>query len=156
VVRLLNKYFDIIVKAIIAEGGLVDKFMGDAVLAVFKNDDHLTRAIRAALAVNAHIESMKDTLSDAQTFLPKLSTGINTGEVISGNIGSDTLRRFDFTVIGDVVNTAQRLQSIAKPGQILINQETYEKAASSFKCQKVGDVALKNKLNMVTVWEVMG
>jgi len=156
VVRLLNKYFDIIVKAIIAEGGSVDKFMGDAVLAVFKGDDHLARAIRAAQAVNAHIQSMKDTLSGAQTFLPKVSTGINTGEVISGNIGSDTLRRFDFTVIGDVVNTAQRLQSVAKPGQILINQGTYEKAAAVFKCQKVGDVALKNKANLVEVWEVVG
>ena len=156
VVHLLNKYFDIIVKAIIAEGGSVDKFMGDAVLAVFKGDEHLARAIRAALAVNANIQSMKDTLSDAQTFLPKLSTGINTGEVISGNIGSDTLRRFDFTVIGDVVNTAQRLQSIAKPGQILINQTTYEKAAAQFKCQKIGEVPLKNKANLVTVLEVVG
>jgi len=156
VIRLLNKYFDIIVKAIIAESGYVDKFMGDAVLAVFKDKDHLARAIRAALAVNACIQSMEDPLSGAQTFLPKLSTGINTGEVISGNVGSSTLRRFDFTVIGDVVNTAQRLQSIAKPGQILINQQTSEKASTLFKCQKVGDVALKNKANLVEVWEVVG
>jgi class 3 adenylate cyclase len=156
VVRLLNKYFDIIVKAIIVEGGSVDKFMGDAVLAVFKGEEHLARALRSALTVNANIQSMKDTLSDAQTFLPKLSTGINTGEVISGNIGSDTLRRFDFTVIGDVVNTAQRLQSIAQPGQILINQATYEKAGDRFQCRKVGEVALKNKANPVVVWEVVG
>ncbi|GAB4497867.1 MAG: adenylate/guanylate cyclase domain-containing protein [Saprospiraceae bacterium] len=156
VVRLLNKYFDIIVKAIIAEGGSVDKFMGDAVLAVFKGEEHLIRAIRTALGVNANIQSMKDTLSDAQTFLPKLSIGINTGEVISGNIGSDTLRRFDFTVIGDVVNTAQRLQSVAQPGQILINQATYEKAGTRFQCRKVGGVTLKNKANPVILWEVVG
>ncbi|MCW5923097.1 MAG: response regulator [Saprospiraceae bacterium] len=156
VVRLLNKYFDIIVKAIIAESGAVDKFMGDAVLAVFKGDDHLARALRSALAVNANIQSMKDTLSDAQTFLPKLSTGINTGEVISGNIGSDTLRRFDFTVIGDVVNTAQRLQSIAQPGQILVNQATYEKVGARFQCRPVGELTLKNKANAVMVWEVVG
>ena len=156
VVRLLNRYFDIIVKAIIEEGGYVDKFMGDAVLAVFKDTDHLARAIRAALAVNACIQSMEDPLASVQTFLPKVSTGINTGEVISGNIGSATLRRFDFTVIGDVVNTAQRLQSIAKPGQILINQTTYEKASVLFKCQKIGEVPLKNKANLVTVWEVVG
>lgn len=156
VVRLLNKYFDLMVKAIIAEGGSVDKFMGDAVLAVFKNDDHLARALRAAIAVNAAILSMKDTLSDEQTFLPKLSIGINTGEVISGNIGSDTLRRFDFTVIGDAVNTAQRLQSIAQPGQILITEETREKAGDRFRYQKVGEVTLKNKTNAVVVWEVVG
>lgn len=156
VVRLLNKYFDLMVKTIIAEGGSVDKFMGDAVLAVFKNDDHLARALRAAVAVNAAIQSMKDTLSDEQTFLPKLSIGINTGEVISGNIGSDTLRRFDFTVIGDAVNTAQRLQSIAQPGQILITEATRAKAGDRFQCRKVGEVALKNKSNAVVVWEVVG
>lgn len=156
VVRLLNKYFDLMVKAIIAEGGSVDKFMGDAVLAVFKNDEHLTRALRAAIAVNAAIQSMKDTLSDEQTFLPKLSIGINTGEVISGNIGSDTLRRFDFTVIGDAVNIAQRLQSIAQPGQILITEETSQKAGDRFRCRKVDEVALKNKSNAVVVWEVTG
>jgi len=156
VVRLLNKYFDIMVKAIIAEGGSVDKFMGDAVLAVFKNDDHLARALRTAIAVNAAIQSMKDTLSDEQTFLPKLSIGINTGEVISGNIGSDTLRRFDFTVIGDAVNIAQRLQSIAQPGQILITEETSQKAGDRFRYRKVDEVALKNKSNAVVVWEVVG
>ncbi len=155
VIHLLNKYFDIIVKAIIAEGGYVDKFMGDAVLAVFKDTDHLARAIRAALAVNACIQSIADPLSGAHTFSPKVSIGINTGEVVSGNVGSETLRRFDYTVIGDVVNTAQRLQSAAKPGQILINQATFEKVGTHpFQIQKVGDVQLKNKANAVTVFEV--
>jgi class 3 adenylate cyclase len=156
VVHLLNKYFDIIVKEIIAEGGYVDKFMGDAVLAVFKGDDHLGRAIRAALAVNACIGKTEDPLSATQAFLPKVSIGINTGDVISGNVGSTTLRRFDFTVIGDVVNTAQRLQSAAKCGQILINEATFQKAGERFHCQKIGDVALKNKANPVTVYEVRG
>ncbi len=156
VIHLLNKYFDIIVKAIIAEGGYVDKFMGDAVLAVFKEKDHLARAIRAALAVNACIQSIADPLSGAQTFFPKVSIGINTGEVVSGNVGSETLRRFDYTVIGDVVNTAQRLQSAAKPGQILLNQATFEKiGVHPFQIQKVGEVQLKNKANVVTVYEVM-
>ncbi|MCC6279859.1 MAG: response regulator [Saprospiraceae bacterium] len=154
VIHLLNKYFDIIVKAIIAEGGYVDKFMGDAVLAVFKDTDHLGRAIRAAQSVNACIQSIEDPLSEAQTFFPKVSIGINTGEVVSGNIGSATLRRFDYTVIGDVVNTAQRLQSAAKPGQILLNQATVEKADARFHFQKIGEVSLKNKANPVTVFEV--
>lgn len=156
VINLLNKYFDIIVKAIIAEGGYVDKFMGDAVLAVFKNEQHLERAIRAALSVNESIQSIEDPLSGALTFYPKVSIGINTGEVISGNVGSATLRRFDFTVIGDVVNTAQRLQSAAGPGCILINQDTFEKAGASFQYQKIGEIALKNKSNPVTVFEVVG
>ena len=156
VVQLLNKYFDVMVKAIIAEGGYVDKFMGDAVLAVFRRDDHLARAIRAALAVNADIQTMHDTLSGAQTFFPKVSIGVNTGEVISGNVGSATLKRFDFTVIGDVVNTAQRLQSVAKPGQILLTRQTFEKTGDAFHCHGVGEVSLKNKQNPVALFEVLG
>ena len=81
--------------------------------------------------------------------------GINTGEVVSGNIGSETLRRFDYTVIGDVVNTAQRLQSAARPGQILINQTTFEKTDNRFQFQKIGEVALKNKAKPVVVYEVV-
>lgn len=156
VVNLLNKYFDLIVRSIISEGGYIDKFMGDAVLAVFKGEQHLARAIRATLAVNAAIQSTEETLSDTQTFSPRVSIGINTGDVISGNVGSATLRRFDFTVIGDVVNTAQRLQSVAKPGQILINESTWNKTGGQFRCEKIGDLVLKNKANPVTVYEVLG
>ncbi|MBP6825931.1 MAG: response regulator [Saprospiraceae bacterium] len=152
VVGMLNKYFDVIVKAIIAEGGYIDKFMGDAVLAVFRDKDHLERAIRAAMAVNACIETIED--SGVPDFLPRVSIGVNTGDVVSGNVGSATLRRFDFTVIGDVVNVAQRLQALAKPGQILVTQETAEKAGAWFKCLKIGEVSLKNKSKEVTVYGV--
>ncbi len=155
VINLLNQYFDIMVKAIIAEGGYVDKFMGDAVLAVFRGENHLARAIRAGLSINECTQSIERPASGVQAFLPKVSIGVNTGEVISGNVGSATLKRFDFTVIGDVVNTAQRLQSVAKPGQILITGETFEKAGDLFKCQKVGEVSLKNKANLVSIFEVI-
>lgn len=155
VIDLLNQYFDIMVKAIIAEGGYVDKFMGDAVLAVFRGESHLARAIRAALAVNECTQSIERPAAGGQAFLPKVSIGVNTGEVISGNVGSATLKRFDFTVIGDVVNTAQRLQSVAKPGQILITRETFEKAGDIFQCEKVGEMPLKNKAKPVSVFEVL-
>ncbi|MCC6411134.1 MAG: response regulator [Saprospiraceae bacterium] len=155
VVSLLNKYFDIIVREVIAESGYVDKFMGDAVLAVFRGENHLDRALKAALAINKGIQATEDTLSGHQTFHPKVSIGVNTGDVVSGNVGSATLRRFDFTVIGDVVNTAQRLQSAAKPGQILVNEATFEKAGGTFNMQKIGEVALKNKATPVMVYEVL-
>ena len=155
VVHLLNKYFDLMVKAIIAEGGYVDKFMGDAVLAVFRNENHLTNAMKAALSVNAAIQSIQDPLSGTQTFSPNVSIGIHTGEVISGNVGSAALKRFDFTVIGDVVNTAQRLQSVAKPGQILITRQTFEKADPVFNFHEIGEVTLKNKQNPVVLYEIL-
>jgi len=75
--------------------------------------------------------------------------------MISGNIGSATLKRLDYTVIGDVVNTAQRLQSAAGPGQIIINEASYEKIKESFNCRKVGEAILKNKANPVIIFEVV-
>ena len=154
VVKLLNKYFDVMVKEIITQGGYIDKFIGDAIMAVFRGDYHLDRAIDACLAVRGKIEKLP-TLSEHVSFTPKVSIGINSGEMISGNIGSANLRRLDYTVIGDVVNTAQRLQSAAAPGQIMISEQTYEKVKESFSCRKVGEVSLKNKAKPMNVYEVM-
>lgn len=154
VVKLLNKYFDLIVKEIIAQKGYVDKFIGDAVMAVFRDRFHLDRCIEASLAVKSKIAALKPD-PDRKNFSPKVSIGINTGEMISGNIGSATLRRLDYTVIGDVVNVAQRLQSAARPGQVVINEAAYQKVKESFNCNKIGEVELRNKANLMTVYEVL-
>jgi len=154
VVKLLNSYFEIMVKEIIAQGGYIDKFIGDAIMAVFRGDYHLDRAIDACLAVRAKIDS-SNSLPEHVSFVPKVSIGINSGEMISGNIGSASLRRLDYTVIGDTVNTAQRLQSVADPGQILINNTSYEKVKESFNCRKVGKASLKHKADQVMVYEVL-
>lgn len=151
VVKMLNNYFDVIVKEIIAQGGFVDKFIGDAVMAVFRGDYHLDRAVDACLAVRKKISELPAT----DSFSPKVSVGINSGEMISGNIGSVTLKRLDYTVIGDTVNTAQRLQSAAKENQVVISEAGYEKIKESFKCNKVGEVSLKNKINPVVIYEVL-
>jgi adenylate cyclase len=153
VVKLLNNYFDVMVQEIIAHGGYIDKFIGDAVMAVFKGDFHLDRAIDASLGVRSKIDKLPP--SEDFSFTPKVSIGINTGEMISGNIGSASLRRLDYTVIGDTVNTAQRLQSAAKENQIIINENTYQKVKESFNCRKVGEVALKNKANTMSIYEVI-
>jgi adenylate cyclase len=125
VVKLLNSYFDVMVKEIISQNGFIDKFMGDAIMAVFRGDFHLDRAIEASLAVRAEIAKLP-SISDHIMFKPNVSIGINSGELVSGNIGSASLRRLDYTVIGDVVNTAQRLQSAAGPGQITIPMAIYQ------------------------------
>ena len=153
VVKLLNKYFDVMVKEVIVNEGYIDKFIGDAIMAVFRGKYHLDRAIDACLAVKAQIEKLPAL--DAQAFIPKVSIGINSGEMISGNIGAASLRRLDYTVIGDAVNTAQRLQAAATPNQILINEHTYEKIKESFNCRKVGEIILKNKANPMNVYEVL-
>ncbi len=154
VVNLLNKYFDVMVKEIIAHGGYIDKFIGDAIMAVFKDDNHLFKAIEASLSVRSQIEKMP-ALFDNVSFMPKVSIGINSGEMISGNIGSASLRRLDYTVIGDAVNTAQRLQSAAKEDQIIISESSYEKVKAAFNCRRVGEVPLKNKSNTMNIYEVL-
>ncbi len=151
VVKLLNEYFDIIVKEIIAQGGYIDKFIGDAIMAVFRGDHHLDRSLDACLAVRNNIKALPQGLDN---FKPQVSIGINSGEMISGNIGSATLKRLDYTVIGDTVNTALRLQSAAAPGQIIINEACYQKVKESFNVSKVGEVSLKNKANPETIYEV--
>ena len=154
VVKLLNQYFEVMVKEIIDQGGYIDKFIGDAIMAVFRGDYHLDRAIDASLAVRAAIEKLPSE-AEHVSFFPKVSIGINSGEMISGNIGSAKLRRLDYTVIGDVVNTAQRVQSVAKEQQIVITETAYQKVKESFNCRKLGDVQLKNKQQPVTIYEVL-
>jgi class 3 adenylate cyclase len=153
VVKILNKYFDVMVQQIITQQGYIDKFIGDAVMAVFRGEYHLDRAIEACLAVREQIGKLPSETENP--FTPQVSVGINTGEMISGNIGSANLRRLDYTVIGDTVNTAQRLQSKATPGQILITQAAYEQVKESFNCKQVSELNLKNKSGAVMAYEVL-
>ncbi|WP_301923741.1 adenylate/guanylate cyclase domain-containing protein [Ferruginibacter sp.] len=154
VVKLLNTYFDVMVKEIINQQGIVDKFIGDCIMAVFKGPFHLDRAIDASLTIRNNIEALPNAGIDSG-FLPRVSVGINSGEMICGNIGSGTLRRLDYTVIGDIVNTAQRLQSVANIGQILITEDCYKNIKQSFNCKKIGPVVLKNKSGETIVYEVL-
>ena len=155
VVSLLNTYFDLVVKEFIAQDGHVDKFMGDAVMAVFRGEHHLDRAIDAALSARAALQNNQTPLPPGFNYRPEVSIGVNTGEVVSGNIGSASLRRLDYTVIGDVVNISQRLQSAAKAGQVIISEAVYEWVKESFQCRYVDEVVLKNKAQPVKIYEVL-
>ncbi|HKI87679.1 MAG TPA: adenylate/guanylate cyclase domain-containing protein [Draconibacterium sp.] len=154
VVKLLNSYFNVMVNEIIAQGGFIDKFIGDAIMAVFRGDYHLDRAIDSSLAVRNKISELP-SVSENVTFKPNVSIGINCGEMVSGNIGSVSLRRLDYTVIGDTVNVAQRLQSAAGEGQILITENSYQKIKEFFKCEKIGTLSLKNKADEIVTYEVV-
>ena len=118
VMDFLNGLMDLQVKAIVAEGGDVDKMIGDAVLARFDGDGAEARAVSSALAVLEHVA--------AGNFPRDVGIGIYSGEVISGAIGGET--RMDFTVIGDSVNTAARLCSAATAGEVVVDAETLERA----------------------------
>lgn len=155
VVRFLNTYFDVMAKAILDKGGQIDKFIGDAVMAIFKGEDHLAKALEAALALKKEVNGLPP-LIDSIDFSPKVSIGVNSGEMVSGNIGSESLRRLDYTVIGANVNIAQRLESVAEENQIIISEASYEKIKDKFKCEEVGSVVLKNLAESVKIFNVVG
>ena len=154
VVGMLNTYFDAMVKEIMEQDGIIDKFIGDAVMAVFRGEYHLDRAIDAALAIRNQVNNFPKVAGE-DNFKPKVSIGIKSGEMISGNIGSATLRRLDYTVIGDTVNTAARLQDAAEENQIIICESCYEQVKEAFKCENLGSVAMKNKENEITIYNVI-
>jgi len=154
VVELLNTYFDIMVKEIIRENGVVDKFMGDAIMATFWGDYHLDRAIDTCLSIKEKIKEVSGKI-ESGSYRPEVSIGINTGGMVWGNIGSVTLKRLDYTVIGDTVNVASRLQTAANKNQILISEECYLQVKDSFKCREVGVLSLKNKKNSIKAYEVI-
>ena len=153
-VNLLNTYFEVIVKEILENNGYVDKFIGDAVMAVFRGDNHQLNAAKCALAVKKGMAEMEDN-PHGLNYLPQVSIGINCGEMVSGNIGSSSLKRLDYTVLGDVVNIAQRLQSAADDGQILISEEMNESILGELKTEFIGTQSLKNKTSPVNLYKLV-
>ena len=154
VVGLLNEYFDLMVREIIDKKGSVDKFIGDAVMAVFQGPDHLERAITSCIAIRDKMNAIPP-YPEMNDFKPQVSIGVNSGEMVCGNIGSKSLRRLDYTVIGDSVNVSARLQAKANCGQILLMEHCQTQLVNTFKFNKIGEMTLKNKANPVTVYEVI-
>jgi adenylate cyclase len=151
---LLNQYFSRMTDVIFEFEGTLDKYVGDRLMAVFgaplAKDDDAERAIRAALKMRKELAGMMENTIPEKKFDVRL--GINTGNVVAGNIGSP--KRMDYTVIGDSVNIASRLESSAMPNQILIGEETYRQVKRKFKTQKVGSKTLRGKSQSIMVYEV--
>lgn len=156
VLEMLNEYFTHVADIIFDNGGTLDKFMGDGVMAIFgaplsKGEDAVN-AVRAAL----EIQKLSAQLSQPSpgSLWPSLhiGVGINTGIVTAGNIGSP--KRLDYTVIGDTVNVASRLCGQAAGGQVLISQSTAEELGSHFELRALEPVQLKGKSQPVNVFEL--
>ncbi len=152
----LNRHFSRMTDIIFDYDGTLDKYMGDGLMAVFgaplAKEDDAERAVRAALEILRASSAMMEETSKETKF--KIRIGINTGRVVAGNIGSP--RRMEYTVIGDPVNIAARLESIAKPNQILIGEETYRLVKDKFAINKVGPRKVKGKKAEILVYEVTG
>ncbi len=154
VVGLLNEYFDLMVREIIDQKGSVDKFIGDAVMALFQGPDHLERAIKSCIIIRDKMNAIP-VYTEMDSFRPQVSIGVNSGEMVCGNIGSKSLKRLDYTVIGDTVNVSARLQSLATPGQILVLERCQNQMKDNFKFNKIGEMVLKNIAKPAMVFEVV-
>jgi adenylate cyclase len=135
--------------------GSVNKYIGDAIMAIFgaplPMGNHSEQAVRAALAMQAEAESIQPGLPADRQF--KVRIGVNTGRVVVGNIGS--AQRMEFTVLGDPVNVAQRLESICKPGKVYVGEETYQATERLFRFKDLGDTSLKGRQRPLRVYEVL-
>ncbi len=162
VVEILNEFLSRMSEQIFFHDGTLDKYMGDCVMAVFgapiNHNDDAARAVRTALGMRWAVGELKERwrrdnrFERAENF--NIGIGINTGEVIAGNIGSEG--RLEYTVIGDVVNLASRLEKQAAPGQILISQTTYEQVKDEFEVKKLPSVEIRGKSKPVDIYEVIG
>lgn len=125
-IRVINGYFTVAADALNEYDGIIDKFMGDAVMALFNTqlnpmDDHVARAVRSGLKMRTAVDAYRETLPPHERLY--FSAGIHTGEAVAGNVGSPT--RKDFTAIGDAVNLAKRLEETATAHQIIISSNVY-------------------------------
>jgi len=151
----LNQYFTRMTDVIFQYEGMLDKYIGDGLMAVFgvpvQTQNHAERAIRTALEVKRELSRMMDELAPEKRF--SIRIGINSGQVLAGNIGSP--QRMDYTVIGDAVNIAARLEAMARPNQILIGEETYLRAKGSFLMERIGPRRIRGRNGQVTLYDVL-
>ena len=152
----LNRYFADVVDAVLTNEGTIDKFIGDAVMAVFgaplDQIDHAERAVKCALTIQQRIEALNQAY--CRDLPIEVGIGINTGKAIAGCIGTD--ERMEYTVLGDAINIAARLEGQADPGQILISDATRRQIAGGFKLKSLGLMQLKGKTQATDVFEVLG
>ncbi len=154
--EILNSYLSLAAQAVLEEEGTLDKFMGDAVMAFWNapdcQADHTFRAARAALKMTWTIQRHRTNMSaEHQLFF---SIGINVGDAMVGNVGTTDL--FNYTAIGDTVNYAQRLESIAAPGQILLSQAAYQTIAGQVLARALPPVQVKGRSEAAVVYELLG
>ncbi len=156
VVDILNSYLNLTTNAIFKNGGTLDKFIGDATMAVFNApfdlDDYVFRAVQTAFDIVSGGNAIESKFLEKYGKSVSFGVGVNCGPAVVGNIGCDF--RMDYTAIGDTVNTAARLESNAKRGQVLISEKVYEQVKDRVTVEPIGEIPLKGKSKGVFVYSL--
>jgi class 3 adenylate cyclase/DNA-binding response OmpR family regulator len=158
VVSFLNEYMTAMTEVIESEGGIIDKFIGDGIMAVFlpqdDDDNHALRAVRSGIRMQQRLAALRQGWRAARPEVAELRVriGINTGEVVSGNIGSQT--RMDYTVVGDNVNVTSRIESNAQPDAVYISEATYLEVKDHVRATRLDPIKVKNRVQPVQVYSV--
>lgn len=158
VVDMLNEYFKVMVSIINKNKGVVDKFIGDAIMAIYgaplELKDGAYQCVKTAVEMRTKLEKLNDKWKAEKKPQIQVGYGINTGDAIVGNIGSE--RRMEYTAIGDMVNTAARIEGETEGGQILITEATFKELGNRVLVKKLKEVSLKGKSAKVQLYEVTG
>ena len=158
VVKVLNEFYTLMIETVFKHDGTLDKFLGDAVMAVFgapiRHPDHAARAVMTALDMRQAIADLGVRRRAARQGAFEVGIGVSLGEVVAGTVGTE--ERMEYTVIGDSVNIAAWLQDRAKPGSILLTRRTYEAVKDLVNAKSLGTMKVKGKKEGVEVYEVRG
>jgi len=152
IVKLINIYFGLQTRVIEAHHGVVDKFMGDQIMAIFQGDTMADDILRAAVEIQQQIRQLNQERAAQGLVTLEMGIGINSGAAVMGNMGST--HRMDYTVIGDVVNVASRLCSLAKAGQIIVSQELTRHVNAAYPTTRLKSVSVKGRTKPIDVCEV--
>lgn len=156
IVKILNEYLALTTKSIFDNMGTLDKFVGDATMAVFNSpfplEDYEYKSVCAAMAIADGGRELAPVFEKKYGRSVGFGVGVNCGKAVIGNVGCDF--RMDFTAIGDTVNTAARLEANAKAGQVLISEDLYERLKGRIEVTEVGPIALKGKSNTFKIYQV--
>ena len=161
-VVLVNEFLDEMTNIILANGGMVDKFMGDCIMAVYgapiDMPNHAEMAVKSAIEIEAKTKELKQRYKDRGLPDINVGTGVNTGTAIIGNMGSTT--RFDFSVIGDAVNLAARLEATSGRGDYsrfptIYSSMTMDQLPDTYKSKKIGDIKVKGKEDVITIYSAV-
>lgn len=156
VTEIINRTFKVLVGIVKKYSGIIDKFIGDSILCIFgitNSDNPELASTLCALEMQDSLEVLNVELNKKYAFDFKMSVGIHSGTLIIGNIGCE--ERIEYTVIGDTVNTASRIQGVAKGGEINISEDIYKKILDFVVCESLPPVKLKNKANSTALYKVL-